>query len=104
MKNTLSINNNKRVRGQILTLLYAVHPSPIEVRTLSNALLDGNYITSPDIAAHVDYLEEKGYIRRVGQDDSARIPGMLPVTTFVKLAADGVDLMEGTTEDHGVDV
>lgn len=101
----IPIKNNKRVRGQILTLLYSVHPSPIEVRTISNALLDSNYITSPDIAAHIDYLADKRYITAVDEDVAEQIMrGILPVSAFLKLSAHGIDLIEGTIEDNGVDV
>lgn len=103
----LQTSQNKRVRGEILRLLYSVYPGTVEVQTIINALLDSGYITTPEIGAHIDYLmgEEKKYILPVNPDVVAEVlKGLVKNTAFVKLSPRGLDLVEGTIEDPGVDV
>lgn len=101
----LTIQANKRARGEIMALLYSVQPMPVEVRTLTNSLLESNRVSVPNIAQYIDYLSGKGYITVIGEEDAAKIlRGVLPPSAFVKLTPAGVDLVEGTTEDPGVDV
>ena len=54
MAANLTVNANKRIRGKILMLLYSVAPGPVEVRTITNSLLDAGSISVPDLARHVD--------------------------------------------------
>lgn len=101
----LVIKANKRARGEILALLYSVQPIPAEIRTITNALLEKNMVSVPDIARHVDYLSGKGYVEVISEEDVAQIlRGVVPPSAFIKLTPHGVDLVEGTIEDPGVDV
>ena len=70
MAANLTVNANKRIRGKILMLLYSVAPGPVEVRTITNSLLDAGSISVPDLARHVDYLAGKGY----GHESVLRLP------------------------------
>lgn len=100
----LTVGANKRIRGKILSLLYSVTPGTAEVRTITNSLLDGGF-TVTDIARHVDYLAGKGYVTMIHEDDAEQIlRGIVPPSAFIKLTPAGVDLVEGTIEDLGVDV
>ena len=40
MAANLTVAANKRVRGEILALLYSVQPVPVEIRTITNSLLE----------------------------------------------------------------
>lgn len=101
----LTVAANKRARGEIMSLLYSVQPIPVEVRTLTNSLLESNRVSIPNIAQYIDYLSGKGYITVISEEDASQILcGVVPPSAFVKLTPAGVDLVEGTTEDPGVDV
>ena len=95
MAANLTVAANKRVRGEILALLYSVQPVPVEIRTITNSLLESNMVSVPSIAQHIDYLSGKKYIQVIGEDAAEQI---------LKLTPTGVDLVEGTIEDQGVDV
>ena len=91
--------------GEILALLYSVQPVPVEIRTITNSLLESNMVSVPSIAQHIDYLSGKKYIQVIGEDAAEQIlHGVVPPSAFVKLTPTGVDLVEGTIEDQGVDV
>ncbi|MFQ8758077.1 MAG: phage protein Gp27 family protein [Intestinimonas sp.] len=70
MAANLTVNANKRIRGKILMLLYSVAPGPVEVRTITNSLLDAGSISVPDLARHVDYLAGKGYVTVIDEEDA----------------------------------
>ena len=94
MAANLTVAANKRVRGEILALLYSVQPVPVEIRTITNSLLES-----------IDYLSGKKYIQVIGEEAAEQIlHGVVPPSAFVKLTPTGVDLVEGTIEDQGVDV
>lgn len=105
MAANLTVNANKRIRGKILMLLYSVAPGLVEVRTITNSLLDAGSISVPDLARHVDYLAGKGYVTVIDEEDAEKLlRGQVPVDAFLKLTPTGIDLVEGTIEDLGVDV
>lgn len=92
---------NKRLRGEIIHMLHLAYPNPMETRTLNDVLRDAGYPVIGDISPHLDYLEDKGYIRIDHNEDAKLVSA--PVT-LCKLSAKGVDLAEYTIEDPGVDV
>lgn len=105
MANNLTVGANKRIRGKILSLLYSVAPGPVEVRTITNGLLDAGNINVPDIARYVDYLAGKGYVTTIKEEDAEQLlRGTIQVDVMLKLTPVGIDLVEGTIEDPGVDV
>ena len=104
MAANLTVAANKRVRGEILALLYSVQPVPVEIRTITNSLLESNMVSVPSIAQHIDYLSGKKYIQVIGEAAEQILHGVVPPSAFVKLTPTGVDLVEGTIEDQGVDV
>ena len=105
MAANLTVAANKRVRGEILALLYSVQPVPVEIRTITNSLLESNMVSVPSIAQHIDYLSGTKYIQVIGEEAAEQIlHGVVPPSAFVKLTPTGVDLVEGTIEDQGVDV
>lgn len=105
MEANLMVNANKRIRGKILALLYSVAPGPVEVRTITNSLLDAGNINVPDLARYVDYLVGKGYVTTIDEETAEKLlRGQVPVDAFLKLTPVGIDLVEGTIEDPGVDV
>lgn len=46
MASNLTVKANKRVRGEILALLYSVQPVPVEIRTIVNSLLESNMVVA----------------------------------------------------------
>ncbi|HWP52222.1 MAG TPA: hypothetical protein VN626_11050 [Clostridia bacterium] len=93
---------NKAIRGYILRSLVKGTQYRLYVRQIVNALLASSMIISPDISKHLAYLQEAGYI----QFDT---PKLTAYTVYIKdgvirLTRKGIDLVEGTIEDDGVDV
>ena len=105
MAANLTIAANKRIRGKILTLLYSVQPIPVEIRTITNSLIEDSMVGVPDIARYIDYLTGKEYITVISEEDAVQIlRGVVPPSAFIKLTPTGIDLVEATIEDPGVDV
>lgn len=100
MQNNLEVIRNKRARGFILQLLKVTYPQPTASFTLSAALQENGIIINPDITAYLNYLKDSGYIEL--QEISMK--SMQTVTVLAKLTPDGIDLLEGTTDDPGVDI
>lgn len=96
------VRQNKAIRGYIVRALAKGTQNSLLVRQITNALLADNLITVPDISKHLEYLVEGGYIeftdRRVTSYTAYRKDAV------IKLTKAGVDLVEGTREDPGVDV
>ena len=85
MAANLTVAANKRVRGEILALLYSVQPVPVEIRTITNSLLESNMVSVPSIAQHIDYLSGKKYIQVIGEEAAEQIlHGVVPPSAFVK--------------------
>jgi hypothetical protein len=59
-------------------------------------------IISPDIGEHLQYLQGKGYIEFI--DKRVNSINAYRNDAAVRLTPNGVDLVEGTDEDPGVDI
>lgn len=90
---------NKMLRGQILRTLTLFYPSPVDVNGIKSALLTRGMFVSADILKPLHYLEDKQYIKI----SEAKISD-LKDSDLIGLTAKGIDLMEGTIEDLGVDI
>lgn len=88
---------NRTMRGVIMQRLGDCHPSPTMVESLRNGLLGHELMAGTDIAAHLDYLADRGYILVKDTGDKFGAP-----IYYVKLTSKGVDLLEGTIGDPGV--
>ena len=93
---------NKAVRGYIIRALAKGNCNALLVRQITNALVGDGLVYSPDISKHLEYLSEAGYIAFT--DRSVNSYNAYRRDAVVKLTKMGVDLVEGTIEDHGVDV
>lgn len=96
------IRQNKAIRGYVIRSLVKGHQNSLLVRQITNALVSDGLIVSPDISKHVDYLIEAGYI--VFTDKTVTAYNAFRKDAVIKLTKEGVDLVEGTTEDPGVDI
>lgn len=96
------VMRNKAIRGYIVRALAKGASNTMLVRQITNALLADNLITVPDISKQLSYLEDGGYIefsdRTVNSYTVYRKDGA------VQLTKKGVDLVENTIDDPGVDV
>lgn len=88
---------NRTMRGVIMQRLGDCHPSPTMVESLRNGLMGHELMAGMDIAAHLDYLADRGYISIRDTGDKFGTP-----IRYVKLTSKGVDLLEGTITDAGV--
>lgn len=98
----LEIKQNKAVRGYIIRSLVKGHQNSLLLRQITNALVADGLIIAPDISKHLDYLKEAGYICFV--DKTVIAYNAYRKDAVIKLTKEGVDLVEGTIDDLGVDV
>ena len=96
------VRQNKAVRGYILRSLAKGPQNSSLVRTITNALVQEQMILTPDISKHVDYLVGAEYIEFTNKRVNAYTA--YKNDAVIKLTKKGVDLLEGTIEDPGVDV
>lgn len=96
------VRQNKAIRGYIIRSLVKGYNNSALTRQLSNAMIAAGLIISPDITKHLDYLENADYIEFTDMKITAY--NAYAKDAVVKLTKQGVDLVEGTIEDPGVDV
>ncbi len=95
----IQVAKNKMLRGQFLRTIALFYPAPISLKNLKTSLLTKGMTVEADVAKVVSYLRDKGYIKFTQgciqgfEDDD-----------MVELTAKGVDLLEGTIQDAGVDI
>jgi hypothetical protein len=93
--------DNKTIRGYIIRMLAASAQNTLLCHQISRKLIEDKLAGSSDISKHLDYLHQKGYIQFAGKHTA------MTVTVEdgpVSLTAAGVDLVEGSIEDPGVDI
>lgn len=93
---------NKAIRGYIIRSLVKGPQNRLPVKQISNVLMQLGLIISPDIGKYLDYLHERGYIEFTPDRITA-------YTAYAKegvvgLTSKGVDLVEQTIDDKGVDI
>lgn len=98
----LEIKQNKAIRGYIIRSLVKGHQNSLLLRQITNSLVADGLIVSPDISKHLDYLVEAGYISFT--DRTVNAYNAYRKDAVIKLTKAGVDLVEGTIEDPGVDI
>lgn len=96
------VRQNKAIRGYIIRCLVKGFNNSALVRQVSNAMMAAGLIISPDISKHLDYLADAGYIEFT--DEKVTAYNAYSRDAVIRLTREGVDLVEGTTEDAGVDV
>ena len=96
------ITKNKAIRGYIIRALAKGNQNTLLVRQVTNALVADGLIYSPDISKHIEYLEEAGHI--VFTSRTANAYNAYRKDAIIKLTKKGVDLLENTIEDPGVNV
>ena len=72
------------------------------VRSLSNAMMSDGRIYTPDISKLLDYLVSAGYVRFT--DKKINSYTAYRNDAVVQLTKEGIDLVEATIEDPGVDI
>lgn len=98
----VEISRNKAIRGYIMRSLVKGYQNTLLVRQITNSLIADGMIVSPDISKHLDYLRDGGYITFT--DKSVNAYNAYRKDAVIKLTKEGGDLVEGTTDDPGVDV
>jgi hypothetical protein len=96
------VKRNKAIRGFIIRSLVRGYCNSLSIRQIVNAMLANSLIISPDISKHLDYLVDAGYIEFTEKKITAYTA--YHKDAVIKLTREGVDLVEGTTEDAGVDI
>lgn len=97
--NQTEVLKNKIMRGQILRTLVLFYPSPVDIGGLKTAMLTRGALHTADMTKVLHYLEDKEYIRLT----EGKLQELCD-SDLVELTAAGVDLIEGTTTDAGVEV
>lgn len=95
-------NQNKSNRGFIMRSLARGFNYSASARSLSNAMMSGGRIYTPDISKLLDYLVSAGYVRFT--DKKINSYTAYRNDAVVQLTKEGIDLVEGTIEDPGVDI
>lgn len=93
------IMKNKMLRGQILRALSLFYPSPVDVNGIKASLATRGMFVSADVLKPLHYLKDKGYV-------NVNEPNIMEIkdSNLVELTAKGIDLIEGTIDDPGVDI
>jgi hypothetical protein len=97
--NQTQVMKNKIYRGQLLRTLTLFYPNPVDISSLKTALMTRGIVVTAEISNILHYLQDKQYIRVT----EGRIVD-LSDSDLIELTAKGVDLMECTITDPGVDV
>ena len=96
------VTKNKAIRGYIIRALAKGNQNTLLVRQVTNALVADGLIYPPDMSTQVDYLAEAPSI-----EYTTRSPTPYHAyrkDAIIKLTKKGVDLLENTIEDPGVNV
>ncbi|MBI2957013.1 MAG: hypothetical protein HYY26_06865 [Acidobacteria bacterium] len=92
----------RRLRGAILALLAEQSPERLNADVLLGVLERLHYdVTARELAAALAYLRSRGYVE-FEELRSRELPA-LPRIVRVGITAQGADVVDGTTEDPGVD-
>ena len=91
------VSKNKAIRGYIVRALAKGSQNALLVRQITNALVADGLIYSPDISKPIEYLQEAGYVTFTDRSAYRK-------DSIIKLTRKGVDLVEGTINDPGIDV
>lgn len=96
------VSQNKSNRGFIMRSLARGFNYSAPVRSLSNAMMSDGRIYTPDISKLLDYLVSAGYVRFT--DKKINSYTAYRNDAVVQLTKKGIDLVEATIEDPGVDI
>lgn len=96
------VSQNKSNRGFIMRSLARGFNYSAYVRSLSNAMMSDGRIYTPDISKLLDYLVSAGYVRFT--DKKINSYTAYRNDAVVQLTKEGIDLVEATIEDPGVDI
>ena len=101
------VEKNKAIRGYIMRALARGNNGALLVRQIVNALMADNLIMTPDIGKYLSckylkYLEDGGYIAFTARSVSAY--NAYRKDAVVQLTKKGIDLVEDTIQDGGVNV
>ncbi len=88
---------NKITRGHIMRIHVLLYPTRIRVSQIRQVLQRHGDTTCEDLAKHLYYLEDKGYIKSVEPALTSDIDD-----TMFEITANGIDLAEGTINDDGL--
>lgn len=95
-------NENRYIRGYILRSLVNGQRNRLAVKQIADSLVARGKIIVPDISKHVDYLIKAGYVAYIDQKMTAY--SKYAEDGVIELTKTGVDLVEQTIEDDGVDL
>ena len=96
------VQQNKAIRGYILRSLTKGYRNSLLTRQIANALQAEGLIISPDISKHLDYLIMADYVEITTEKVTAF--QAYANDAVLRLTKKGVDLIEGSINDPGVDL
>jgi DNA-binding transcriptional ArsR family regulator len=101
MNDALQAVKNKKTRGYILRILKLSYPQAVGTNILDVCLIDAGLGTTPGkLIGHLKYLEDKGYVRI----KDVELTQMAKSMHLVELTSIGIDIIEGTIVDPGVNI
>lgn len=96
----LQIQQNKAIRGYIMRALAGSAQNALLCKMIAAMLINDRLIAAPDIANHLEYLSQKGYIIFLGKNNNSA--NAMQNDAAIQLTAKGTDLIEGSIDDPGV--
>lgn len=96
------VKQNKVIRGYICRCLYKGNSYRAAARHVSSSVYTTGLIISPDISKYLQYLESAGYI--ITTDKKITAYRAFAEDAILELTKKGIDLVEGTIEDEGVEI
>lgn len=96
------VQENKNCRGYIVRCLNRGSKYQMLVRQIVNSMLASGVIISPDISKHLAYLEGGDYITYT--DRKVTSYNAYAQDAVIMLTKKGIDLVEGTIDDDGVEI
>lgn len=96
------VKTNKAIRGYIIRSLVKGSNYCLLVTQIANLLVNSGMIYTADIGKYLEYLVAAEYIEFT--DKKIKAYAAYREDAIVKLTKKGIDLVEGTIADPGVDV
>lgn len=97
----IQIQENKAIRGYIMRALAGSNKNSLQCKVIAAMLIDDKLVNSPDISKHLNYLADKEYIKFSNGTDAFNA---VQNDGIAILTAKGIDLIEGSIEDPGVNI
>lgn len=99
MNKKIDIIQRKKIRGYTLRTIADTYPRAVFDSAVAQGVIGYGWTVNPDISEYTTYLVDKGYVEVIREAENYGIREQL-----LKVTPKGIDLLEGTITDPGVEV